>query len=300
MKLMVFDVGGTEIKYSVMDESLTRTDSGYVPTPMITLDDFIQTLAGIYAPHKKEVEGIAVSLPGFIDVENGVVRGGGALLYNCGQPVGSLLSTACGGCRVVLENDGKAAAVAELARGSLRGCRNASVFIIGTGVGGGLIVDGKVVRGRDCTAGEFSFLNVNMHNWTGMEDFCAAQCSTSRLLMAYQAQKGGEPVDGREFFRRAVAGEPEALETLDGFAHAVAIQAYNLTALLDIEKLAIGGGISQQPVLIDRIRAAYDVLIDTFPAPAALAGFPRPEIVPCYFGSEANQVGAYFSYCNAL
>ena len=79
MKLMVFDVGGTEIKYSVMDETLVGREKGSVPTPMTDQEDFIETLYALYAPHKDEVEGIAMSLPGFIDSVNGVCLGGGAL-----------------------------------------------------------------------------------------------------------------------------------------------------------------------------------------------------------------------------
>ena len=61
MKLMVFDVGGTEIKYSVMDETLERRQSGSVPTPMTSQEDFFDILCELYAPHRDEVEGIAIS-----------------------------------------------------------------------------------------------------------------------------------------------------------------------------------------------------------------------------------------------
>ena len=73
MKVMVFDVGGTGIKYSVMDEQLNRTDTGSTPTPADSQEHFLNTLREIYLPHKGEVDGIALSLPGFIDAEQGVV-----------------------------------------------------------------------------------------------------------------------------------------------------------------------------------------------------------------------------------
>ena len=137
MKIMVFDVGGTEIKYSVMDEQMHRTDSGAVPTPQDTQAQFLDAVYRLYAPHKDEVSGIAMALPGFVDNRTGYVSNGGALLYNTATPVGQLLAEKCG-CPVILENDGKAAAMAELANGALKGCCNAAVFIIGTGVGGGI------------------------------------------------------------------------------------------------------------------------------------------------------------------
>lgn len=303
MKLMTFDIGGTEIKYSVMDERFRMENSGSVPTPQTGLDALAEMIAGIYMPHRERVEGIAVSLPGFIDTKNGVVRGGGALAYNWGQPVGPRLSAACGGCRVVLENDGKAAAVAELAAGSLRGCRNASVFIIGTGVGGGLIVDGRVVRGIHGTAGEFSFINAAPQGWPDLHSYVAFQCSTTGLLEIYREKRGLRkeiPLDGRRFFADVHNGDPAAMETLESFARAVAVQAYNLAVLLDIEKLAIGGGISRQPILTGKIREAYDMLMREYPIRQMAQALPRPEIVTCHFGSEANQAGAFCSYLNAL
>ena len=98
MKVMVFDVGGTGIKYSVMDEQLNRTDTGSTPTPADSQEHFLNTLREIYLPHKDEVDGIALSLPGFIDAEQGVVKGGGApsLAYNVGTPVGPRLAEASG------------------------------------------------------------------------------------------------------------------------------------------------------------------------------------------------------------
>lgn len=91
MKVMVFDVGGTEIKYSVMDEQMNRFDAGSVPTPQDTQEHFLDTIYALYAPHKDEVDGIAMALPGFVDANTGYVSNGGALLYNTGTQVGQLV-----------------------------------------------------------------------------------------------------------------------------------------------------------------------------------------------------------------
>lgn len=193
MKVMVFDVGGTEIKYSVMDEQMNRFDAGSVPTPQDTQEHFLDTIYALYAPHKDEVDGIAMALPGFVDANTGYVSNGGALLYNTGTQVGQLVRERCG-CRVTLENDGKAAAIAELRAGALQGCCNAAVFIIGTGV---------------------------------------------------------------------------------------------------------GGGISKQPLLLDDLRRVYAGLFASRGESPYMIGLPRCEIVPCHFSSEANQVGALYTYLQA-
>ena len=302
MKVMVFDVGGTEIKYSVMDAQMNRFDAGSVPTPQDTQEHFLDTLYALYASHRDEVEGIAMALPGFVDTHTGFVSNGGALLYNTDTPVGQLLREKCG-CPVTLENDGKAAAIAELRAGALQGCCNAAVFLIGTGVGGGIIANGQLVRGVHSTAGEYSFVNTNADEWEDPEKTMSCQCSTRSMLDWYRARKGlpaDAPMNGKTFFEAANTGEPEALEVLEHFCKMVAVQIYNLTVLLDVEKVAIGGGISKQPLLLDTLRRIYAELFASRGASPYMKGLPRTEIVPCHFSSEANQVGALYAHLQAF
>lgn len=300
MKIMVFDVGGTEIKYSVMDEQMHRTNSGAVPTPQDTQTQFLDAVYRLYAPHKDEVSGIAMALPGFVDNRTGYVSNGGALLYNTATPVGQLLAEKCG-CPVILENDGKAAAMAELANGALKDCCNAAVFIIGTGVGGGIIANGQLVRGVHFTAGEYSFVNTNADDWQNADKTMALQCSVTNLLRWYRARKHlpeTAPLNGRLFFDAANAREPEALEVLHRLCKAVDVQIYNLTVLLDLEVVAIGGGISRQPLLLRMLNDIYEqeIIIGHPYSEEQARSLPRPAIVPCRFHNEANQVGALLGY----
>ena len=292
MKLMTIDVGGTEIKYSVMDDELHMEDEGYVPTPYDSFEQFAQTIYDIYSPHKDEVEGIAMAIPGFVNFEKGTISGGGALHYNWNREVAKELSEKCG-CRVVIENDGKAAARAEYAKGSLQGCRNAAVFIIGTGVGGGIIVDGHVLRGVHETAGEYSFMYFDMNDYQGRPDFVGDRCSARGLLGRY-TQKTGEEIDGREFFKR-LSEDENAQTSLDEFARDVAVEIINLFWLLDLEKIAIGGGISRQDILIEKIKEQF---IDTVEKHPFIRNMPVSElkIVRAQYGNDANQIGAFMAY----
>jgi predicted NBD/HSP70 family sugar kinase len=179
------------------------------------------------------------------------------------------------------------------------------VFIIGTGVGGGIIANGQLVRGVHFTAGEYSFVNTNADEWENTEKTMACQCSTKYLLKWYRARKGlpaDAPMDGRIFFEAVHAGETEANEALRSFCRAVAVQIYNLNVLLDLEKVAIGGGISKQPILVETLNEVYEeYILRGHPFSEAQARcLPRPEIVPCRFLSEANQIGAFASYQKAF
>ena len=291
---MTFDVGGTEIKYALMDENFTIYERGYVPTPKDTFEQFRDAIDGIYRPHADEVDGIAMSLPGFIDAEHGKVLGSGALRYNWQRPVGVQLSEYCG-CPVVLENDGKAAVQAEFSCGSLQGCTNAAVFVIGTGVGGGLIVNGEIVRGIHACAGEFSFINANAEVFDNFSGYVGVRCSTTGLLQTYASLKGtDELISGRELFAR-MPDDKEAQQALDILATSIAKQIYNLYWLLDVEKVAIGGGISRQPIVTEKINEKFREIIRLHPMPK-IAETMKVEIVPAAFHNDANLIGAFMTY----
>lgn len=294
MKKMVFDIGGTEIKYCVMDESLQRGESGSVPTPQDTQAHLFEALRALYMPFADETGAIAVSMPGFIDGRAGRCNGGGALTYNRDTSIAPELSALCG-CPVHIANDGKCAAYAELKNGALKGCTNAAVFIIGTGVGGGIIVGGSVLDGVHHTAGEYSFMKSDYDRWDDPGSLLGNRCSTTGLLKKYRQARSlpeEEPLNGKQFFKAWHAGEEAAVRTLDVFAMDVAKALANLSVLLDPEKIAIGGGISRDDALIERIRAAVDTLYGENNNTPGLR-LPKPEVVRCRYGSDANLVGAY-------
>ncbi|MBR2990955.1 MAG: ROK family protein [Solobacterium sp.] len=295
-KYLVFDIGGTAIKFSVMNDAAEMLESGQIPTPRDNQEHFLADLKTIYDQFGEDCEGIAISLPGLTDSDRGYMITGGALSYNVGQYVAKQISEMCEGKPVHLENDGKAAAWAEMESGALKGIENGSVFIIGTGVAGGLILNGKLFKGKDFSAGEYSYLNVNDEKWGQFSTMMGSRCSTTGLLGIYRDLKGMTPeeeLNGRDFFNAYDLNDPAAHEALETFARYVAVQLFNLTMLLDIERFAIGGGISNHPALVETIRKAYhDIHFDSeFP----LDNTPIAEIIKCRYGSEANQIGALYS-----
>ena len=299
MNILAIDVGGTEIKSAIVDTDYNLSNWESKPTPQDSLDSFIDSLEEIYLRYKGHVEGVGVAIPGFVDVENGICNSGGALLYNAAQPIGKILQQRFG-CKVHLENDGKAAALAELANGSLKGCKNATVFIIGTGIGGGIIIDGKLLRGRNFTAGELSFLNVNIEKDNDpdyMYGTICNYCTTPALIKMYQTKSGDDRVtNGKQFFEKYHQGNNDAIEVFDIFAKNIAVQLMNLGIILNCEKIAVGGGISKQEILVKKINEKMDEsgLYSTFNLREV--NCLRPEVVNCTYSSNANLIGAVYSY----
>ncbi|MBQ1523315.1 MAG: ROK family protein [Erysipelotrichaceae bacterium] len=298
MKLMVFDAGGTEIKYGIVEDGTIITEKGWFPTPTDCFESFLEQVSNVYFQHKDEVEGIAMSIPGPVDVLNGIVHGNNAMKYKHDIHVAQCISEKCG-CPAVIDNDAKAAILAEHRYGALKGCSNAAVFVIGTAVGGGFIINGQIVRGATFNAGEFSFVNTEADDYANDDKILGQKCSTSFLLKSYRQRTGrNEEIDGREFFRR-LPSDPYARAALDELSLNIAIQLYNIYWLLDLEKVAIGGGISQQPVLIEKIRENY-AIVEKNSYQGRHHTFTGMEIVPCEFRNDANLIGAFITYRDKL
>lgn len=294
MKLMVFDCGGTEIKYGVVEDATVITDKGSFPTPTDCFDSFLNRINEVYQTHRNEVEGIAVAIPGPTDVVNGIVHGNNAMHYRHDSQVARCLSEKCG-CPVVLDNDAKAAIVAEHRFGALKGCHNGAVFVIGTQVGGGFIINDQIVRGSTFNAGEFSFVNTEASDYSNDDKILGNRCSTAFLLKRYAEISGSsENINGRQFFAR-VPHDDNAWKALDELATNIAVQLYNLYWLLDLETVAIGGGISRQPALIERIRKKYrEVERNSYQGRHNC--LTPLEITVCQFRNDANLMGAFITY----
>ncbi len=105
----------------------------------------------------------------------------------------------------------------------------------------------------------------------------------------YAEQKGLDPdgVDGIQVFDAVNAGEAEALDCLQRFTREIAVQIFNIQTVLDVERFAIGGGISAQPVFIDYIKSNLKTLYMECPYYV-----PQAEVVSCKFQNDANLIGA--------
>jgi len=196
---------------------------------------------------------------------------------------------------ITVENDGKCAALAEVWMGSLKDCDDAIVLVLGTGVGGGIIKDKKLHKGKHFIAGEFSFIFTNNAAFESeMSHIWAGQAGVSGLCTPVAKVKNLpiEEVDGMKVFQYANNGDEEVLNILDDYCYRLALQLYNLQYIYDPEKIAIGGGISKQEILIKYIRnnieKHYNNLIPNI--------MVKPEVVTCEFYNDSNLIGALYNY----
>lgn len=288
------DIGGTSVKWAVLGEDFSIRERGSIPTDFSTADDAVAALMAIVEPYADRVRAIGVSAPGGIyeDDPDGVIHRGGALTYMDGCPLGKLLRERFD-MPVVVNNDGKCCALGEYAAGALRGTSVGVVLAIGTGIGGGIVIDGRVLHGANCFAGEFSFLRNDVQAPVSMENIFAGTGgwrALAEMVLAEKGLKDDGTVDGRKVFEWIADGDVDAQRGLDRYALMFDNMLVNLQAVIDPEVFAIAGGISCHPELIDALEAQMPRAVEGFVGP--LAGFPTPRVRVAQLGNDANLYGA--------
>lgn len=302
---LVYDLGGTFIKFALMNEKGEILEQDKVPSPTDDLDKLLDAMGNIAKRFEGKFEAAAVSMPGRIDTKKGFAYTGGAytsIIHNI--PFASLIEEKIG-TKVVIANDGKCAAKAEAAFGALKDYAHACVIVLGTGTGGGIILNHDVWMGRSGGAGELSGLICDLRNYVkkgfSFDDFSsiyAGYGSATGLIMLYAQKKGIPPmeafqtINGVTFFEAYDAGEPEGIETLKEFGLNAAGGIMSVQCVLDLECYAIGGGISARKEVTESIQAGIDKLFEN----EAILPFSKPDIVSCKFRNDANLIGALGFY----
>lgn len=293
---LVFDWGGTFMKYALMNENARILEKGKVTSPgkkdsreifFSIIDEIVGKYPGI--------EGIAISSPGIINSEKGVIDVVGAFPYLQKLPLAKLFEERYG-VRTSIENDGKSAALAEVWKGNLSDVRDGAVFLIGTSIGGGIVLDGKLRRGKDFFAGEYSSMCVNIAQPSAASSYMA-QLGTSGLIekvMGYMELD--EKIDGEQAFSMINAKEENALKALKEYTDDLAITIFNINVLLDLERIVIGGGISQQPVLLEYLKQSIADIRTYHPDFLGGIELPLPSVDVCRFHNDANLIGALYHF----
>lgn len=321
MKCLALDFGGSALKYCLVDENAQMYHIGKMDAPLESREQFIGTVSSLYEQFKSEVDGITISLPGYIDSRTGFLAGSGAYqaLYGCYIP--ELLKEKCP-VNIAVENDGKCGALSESWAGALRNTNDGVVIILGTGVAGGLIKDKTIHTGKGFTAGELSFLIMTpgVYNFSAMamRDCCMAGIAykickyknlnldiqdASALLKLFDQSFGDqypkyddEPqnikVTGIQFEKWLDDEDYDTQRVYREFIEALAAMVFNIQIIYAPEKVVIGGGLSRIDRVIPDLRATLKKYYDTLGISSAL----QAEIVKSKYLQECNLLGAMFHY----
>lgn len=293
MNYLAIDIGGTFIKYAVITESAEIISKGKKPTDRDHIDVFLDTLEEIYRENEESnPAGVAISMAGVLDVDSGYAYNGGGVRCIQNLEIVNILEERLK-VPVTIENDAKAAALAEVWKGNLSDVRDGIVIVIGTAIGGAVIIDRKVLRGKNLMAGEFSYISIGEPGKPAWTDIWGNTGGARGLIQMTAAKKGLDPesLDGVAVFDMVNGGDAEARAALREYTDLLAQQIMNLQVVINPERFVVGGGISCQPVLFEELSKSVQVISDTF-----FGNVPVPDIMPCRFFNDSNLIGALYAY----
>lgn len=289
--ILCFDVGGTAIKYALVEGKGRIVSSSEVPTegggPGV-----VRILSSLSMEHAGEVRAIAVSTAGQVDSESGtIIFANEHIPGYTGTKLAEILHSQTG-LPVSVENDVKSAAIGEGTFGAGKGRGNYLCLTYGTGVGGALVMDGRLVDGAHHAAGEFGHILLHENGRLcacGLRGCYEAYASTSALV-SDALQVDPSLTDGRKIFARLE--DPAVKAVVDAWLHEVALGLGTLVNILDPGTVIVGGGVMGQRYPIERLRRLV---------PQRVMAVRRDvEILPALLGNKAGLLGAYASALTRL
>ena len=300
------DVGGTKCLGLAVGPDGTVLAEHRVPTPVEGGDALLDVLAVVATDVSAAAGGspgsVGVGAPGLVDVD-GVLRVAPNLRRAEGLALGDGLARRLG-VAVQVDNDVTCAAFGEWAAGAAAGADDVLLVALGTGIGGGLVVGGRLARGANGYAGEIGHMVVDPHGppcpcgqrgcWErfasgGGLARLAREAAVAGRAPGIVARAGGdcESVRGEHVTAAAQEGDEGARVILDEFAWWLALGMANLTNVLDPGLIVLGGGlVDDAPLYLDATRAAFSGLV------LGAANRPEVPIVPAALGARAGAVGA--------
>ena len=244
------------------------------------------------------IRAISVVVPGTVNVEEGIVVKAPNVSSLDGFPLAAALTNEFN-LPAIVENDANAAAVGEMWQGAGRGCTALVCVTLGTGVGGGVILDGKLWRGVNGSAGEIGHMCVDPFG--GVACGCGSRgclevyaSATAIVRMTREARPrypdsvllSGVDLTSEAIYRAGMAGDEPALEVFRRMGVYLGIGLANLINILNPEMIIIGGGVANGWDLFEK-HVRHEVAERAFPIPGA-----QVKIVPAECGDDAGLLGA--------
>ncbi len=256
------DLGGTKIEAAAIDRDGRVHARRRVATPAGDYDATITAVAALVRGVETELGGeltVGIGIPGTLAAATGLVKNANST-WLIGKPLGRDLEVALGR-KVRLANDANCFALSEASDGAAVGFSNVFGVILGTGVGGGVVIDGRIVAGANAIAGEWGH---NPLPWPRTDELPGPRCYCGRhgcietflsgpALARDHRAHGGPDIAGERIVAEAEAGDPAGRATLDRYAERLARALAHVINILDPDAIVLGGGLSAISRLYDAV-----------------------------------------------
>lgn len=240
-KFISIDIGGTSIKYAVIDESLNFILTDNIPTRKTVDNNFIlediDKIIG-FLTKNHEISGIGISTAGVVDSEEGKIIYAGPTIPNyTGTEIKKIISAKYN-IKTNVENDVNCAALGEVHSGCGNGFKSIFMITVGTGIGGAIIIDNELFKGFNNSAGEIGYTKINGKAVQTLASTTALVRKTSKRL--------GYKIDGKEIFNLAQEGNNICIEEIDNMLDIISELISSIIYTLNPEVVILGGGIMER------------------------------------------------------
>lgn len=290
-----FDVGGTNLKYALMNDVGDFIDKAERPTD-ITQKGMFECIKSIVSDYQTdyEIKGLAFSMPGVIDPHRGHMITGGALyeLYDFGFKDALEAEIKL---PVELDNDVNCVALAEKWLGHAQECEDFVCLTVGTGVGGAIYTNNKLVRGGSFGAGEVGFMISDRRDNVEKATLSMTGSIQGGVVQSYseRTNQNWKELDGKQIFDLAEQGDEQAQTTLEAFYESLAYSLYNISVALNPEKILLGGAITQRLGFIEEVTNRTLQLKNKI---RDLKNLSFPIIQACQFLNDSGKIGALYHF----
>lgn len=291
---IVYDIGGSAVKWSVINENGEFLKSGSVGIAE-TVEEFFNTLSDITNKNRDEfkLEGIAISSPGAVDNESGIVYGASAIPYIHGPNFKEILFNKTD-LKVEIENDANCAALGECWLGAGKNEEDLAFVVCGTGIGGALVKDKRIHKGVNKHGGEFGYCIVDVDKNSENKYLTWSKVGSTAALARKIAKRKGIDIkdfNGLKAFELYENNDEIAIEEVNNYFTYMAVGIYNIQYTYDPEVIILGGGISEREGFIEEIdkRLNEIMLINK-------DGKIKPVVRKCEYGNNANKLGALYNF----
>jgi glucokinase len=292
------DLGGTKIAVAIVDRTGRIEAQDELPTPTRSEEAVVEAIEGaIERLLDEDVAAVGLGVPSTVDQHTGrAVSSVNIPLTDVPlrEHVAARFGVPCG-----IDNDANAAAIAEWQVGAGRGTRHMIMLTLGTGVGGGLILDGRPYRGSVGAAAELGHMVIE-HDGRPCQGACTGRGHLEAYATGVAAESDareafGPDADTRVLIERAHAADALALEILDGIARRLGSALGTLVNVFNPEAIVIGGGWGEAADEF-LLEPAREVMLRESLSP----GRELVRVVPAELGPDAGVVGAAFVAFEAL
>lgn len=288
-KILTLDLERGWIRFAITTETLDVLENGKKEIENTTESEAVFSIVDELADmYRNQVDGIAMTLPGVIDYQNGIAYSGGMYKWVRNIPYAKIIEERTG-LKTLIVNDAKAVGLAEAVYGSLRKIRRGIVLMLfSTGVGGAIIDQNAVINGAHFAAGEFSYIAGDYKERDDGEDMFSQAVSINHLVEMVKEETGNEHMNIMKLMRGISVSDPDVFKGVRRYCRMLAVFIYNIQAIEDVEQFSIGGSITDESKFIDLIREAVHEKFEK----AAYHNLFEPVIRGVSFHEDSRKYGA--------